>query len=148
MLHIINVLRFVYENNHTKSMVFLDGEFFCYGLEPECLAGFPIFGKRDCIPKGTYKLELTYSNRFKLLLPEIKDVPMNAGIRIHAGNSYHDTSGCLLLGQHFDANILVNSKIKIDTLVFLMKGWSVKGESCKIIFEALKVNSKSVEVLY
>lgn len=148
MLHIINVLRFDYRNNHTKSMVFLDNQFFCYGLEPECLAGLPIFGERDCVPVGTYKVELSYSNRFKLLLPEIKEVPMNAGIRIHAGNSFKDTSGCLLLGEHFDGNMLVNSKIKIDTLLFLMKGWKENGESCRIIFEALKVNSKSCQILY
>lgn len=50
------------------------------------------------IPKGTYKVGIRYSNRFKKKLPSIKDVPGFEGILIHGGNTKEDTHGCILLG--------------------------------------------------
>ena len=52
------------------------------------------------IPAGTYGLELTYSQRFQALLPELRDVPGFTGIRIHAGNTSADTAGCILVGTY------------------------------------------------
>ena len=55
---------------------------------------------RGPVPAGSYLLSLSYSDRFKALLPELVDVPGRTGIRIHAGNSEVDTTGCILVGQH------------------------------------------------
>ena len=52
------------------------------------------------IPAGTYGIELTYSARFQALLPEVRDVPGFTGIRIHAGNTSADTTGCILVGTY------------------------------------------------
>lgn len=51
------------------------------------------------IPKGRYELCLTYSNRFKRSLPLLLDVPGYSGVRIHSGNTAHDTEGCILIGK-------------------------------------------------
>lgn len=53
---------------------------------------------RTAIPVGRYKVDITYSNRFKRQMPILIGVPGFTGIRIHAGNTHQNTDGCLLLG--------------------------------------------------
>lgn len=57
-----------------------------------------VYGE-TAIPYGTYRVVITYSNAFKKNLPEILNVPLYEGIRIHTGNHKDDTYGCLLLGD-------------------------------------------------
>lgn len=53
------------------------------------------------IPEGRYQVIVTYSNRFKRLLPILLNVPGYEGIRIHPGNSHLNTEGCLLPGMSY-----------------------------------------------
>lgn len=63
------------------------------------------------IPQGTYPLILDMSARFKCILPHILSVPGFTGIRVHAGNTDEDTSGCILLGMSVTGdNDLANSR--------------------------------------
>lgn len=55
--------------------------------------------KRTAIPRGLYRLTLSFSNRFKKVMPLIVDVPGFEGVRIHGGNTHEDTEGCPLLGS-------------------------------------------------
>lgn len=57
-----------------------------------------VYGE-TAIPYGTYRVVITYSNAFKKNLPEILNVPLYEGIRIHTGNHKDDTFGCLILGD-------------------------------------------------
>lgn len=59
--------------------------------------GEKIYGE-TAIPRGGYKVQLSYSQRFKRIMPEVLDVPGFTGIRIHGGNKTEDTHGCPLLG--------------------------------------------------
>jgi hypothetical protein len=63
------------------------------------------------IPRGRYKLEITWSNRFGLLLPVLNDVPGFTGIRIHPGNSFKDTEGCILLGLEKGKDVIYKSRL-------------------------------------
>lgn len=60
-------------------------------------------GEKDygdtAIPRGRYRVTLSFSNRFQKLMPEVHDVPGFVGIRIHGGNTTHNTMGCPLLGS-------------------------------------------------
>lgn len=49
------------------------------------------------IPAGTYPLSLTYSPKFKKLLPLIEEVPDREGIRIHRGTRPEHSTGCVLV---------------------------------------------------
>ena len=57
-----------------------------------------VYGE-TAIPYGTYRVVITYSNAFQKKLPEILNVPLYEGIRIHAGNTKDSTNGCILLGD-------------------------------------------------
>ena len=62
------------------------------------------------IPAGTYPVEMTWSPKFRKLLPLIEDVPDREGIRIHMGTKPEHSKGCILLSfaGMCDINILFN----------------------------------------
>lgn len=68
--------------------------------------------KAKLIPCGEYNLNVSKSQRFCRLLPLVynDEVPMHRGIRIHAGNSVKDSSGCILVGFGRNGDHLVNSR--------------------------------------
>jgi hypothetical protein len=68
------------------------------------------------IPKGSYKVIINESNRFKRLLPLLLNVPDFEGVRIHSGNSNHDTEGCILVGQTRNKNYIGQSRKAFDKL--------------------------------
>ena len=59
------------------------------------------------IPAGTYPLRLTWSPRFKKLMPLIDEVPDREGIRIHQGAKPEHSQGCVLVGALALENIKV-----------------------------------------
>ncbi|MFO0157400.1 MAG: DUF5675 family protein [bacterium] len=84
--------------------LYIDGDWFCFILEDlvrevegQPVESWKVKGK-TAIPAGTYKVQTTYSNRFKRDLPLLVGVPGFEGIRIHPGNTDADTEGCLLPG--------------------------------------------------
>ena len=52
------------------------------------------------IPEGNYKVERTWSPKFKKFLPELMDVPDRSGIRIHRGSLPDHSKGCILLDMY------------------------------------------------
>lgn len=100
--------------NSTIGELFIDGKFECYTLEDK---------ERDikvksetAIKKGTYKVIINQSNRFKRLLPLLLNVPEFEGVRIHAGNSNHDTEGCILVGKTRSTDFIGQSRKAFDSL--------------------------------
>ena len=97
------------KDGYTISRLYVNGELFgCNALEDadrglrqdmqlEEIKKKKVYGQ-TAIPRGSYECVYTYSNRFKKMLPLLKDVPGFDGIRIHSGNSAKDTDGCILVG--------------------------------------------------
>lgn len=92
----------------------IDGIFECFTLE-DVEREVKIKGE-TAIPKGTYKVIINESNRFKRLLPLLLNVPNFEGVRIHSGNSNHDTEGCILVGQTRNKNYIGQSRKAFEKL--------------------------------
>ena len=63
------------------------------------------------IPTGIYQVLLTYSPKYKRIMPLINNVKGYSGIRIHSGNTAKDTEGCLLVGKNKEVGKVLESRI-------------------------------------
>lgn len=86
----------------TLGELYIDGVFACFTLEDVV---------RDLKPDGTgkvqddtaigdgrYQVIIDFSQRFQKLMLHVLNVKWFTGIRIHSGNTDHDTKGCILVG--------------------------------------------------
>jgi hypothetical protein len=90
----------------TSGELWLDGQFFCFTLEPPTHSDDV---KPRAIPPGSYDLAISFSPRFRRLMPHVLNVPDFEGILIHFGNYPHDTEGCLLVGSTRSADFVGHS---------------------------------------
>ena len=111
---VITVKRLYKTDNSVIGEMLIDGIFECYTLE-DAERLVKIKGE-TAIPKGTYRVIINQSNRFKRLLPLLIDVPNFEGIRIHSGNYNQDTEGCILVGQTRNKNYIGQSRKAFDKL--------------------------------
>jgi len=103
------MLRIKSNNDATLSILSIDGQFECFGLEDEHREEKVVHETR--IPAGTYEIKLKkhggfhqrYSQRFSQFhmgMLHLQDVPGFNDILIHVGNTDDDTSGCILVGNN------------------------------------------------
>ena len=57
------------------------------------------------IPVGTYPVSVTFSPRFKRMLPLIGNVPGRSGIRFHRGTKPEHSKGCILVSAVMEQQI-------------------------------------------
>lgn len=97
----------------------INGKFECFTLEDK-ERDIKIKGE-TAIPKGTYKVIINKSNRFKRLLPLLINVKNFEGVRIHPGNSNHDTEGCILVGSNRSVDYITKSRKAFEALFAKMQ---------------------------
>lgn len=97
----------------------IDGEVMMFTLE-DAMRDEKIAGE-TAIPYGTYKIEITYSPKFKQFMPLLLNVPEYEGIRIHPGNTDVHTHGCILVGYAKDADRISNSTKAYQALFKALK---------------------------
>lgn len=118
--------RIAKRDTYTIGKLYIDGTYFCDTLEDKDrgltqsmqlseIKNKKVYGQ-TAIPTGTYQLTITYSNRFKQLMPLINNVPGYAGIRIHVGNTSKDTDGCILVGVNKVVGKVLESKVTYQKL--------------------------------
>ena len=98
----------------TIGELYVDGAWECHILE-DVERETKVYGE-TAIPKGSYNLVITPSNRFKRDLPLLENVPGYTGIRIHPGNVAADTHGCLLPGRTRTDRAVGESKAAFNSL--------------------------------
>lgn len=117
----LTLVRTDYTPNSTVGELLVNDEFFCYVLEDMVRQpGVKVWGK-TAIPSGAYQVVVTYSPKFKRLLPLLLNVPNYEGIRIHKGNDANDTEGCVLVGRTKGDNWVGESAKAFDALLPLIQ---------------------------
>jgi len=110
----ITIKRLHKTDKSTIGELLIDGVFECYTLED---VERPVKIKAEtAIPKGTYKVIVNMSNRFKRLMPLLLNVPNFEGVRMHAGNTNHDTEGCILVGRTRSKDFIGQSRKAYEKL--------------------------------
>lgn len=71
---------------------------------------------QTAIPVGRYEIAISFSQKFRKMLPLLLDVPAFSGIRIHPGNTDADSSGCLLPGKSKEPNKVTSSRLAFTAL--------------------------------
>lgn len=128
----LNLKRIYYKEEYTIGKLYVDGIYFCDTLEDKdrgltdkdntsAIKAKKVFGQ-TAIPKGTYKVIMSYSPRFKRVLPLLLNVKGFEGIRIHQGNTSKDTNGCILVGKNNVKGMVTNSKDTLNNLLSLLQG--------------------------
>ena len=118
--------RDTFTSESTIGSLSIDGKFECFILEDKDrglidtmsiseIVGTKIYGK-TAIPYGRYEIDWTMSNRFKVMMPILKNVKGYEGIRIHKGNSEIDSLGCLLCGTKKASNRITESTAATNKL--------------------------------
>jgi hypothetical protein len=106
----------------TLGYLMVDGKEFCKTLE-DAVRDVKI-KDRTCIPYGEYSIKLSYSPKFKKLMPLIyntKDDDVKnehgdhwGGVRIHGGNTNLNSEGCLLVAKSQFKNQKLVGKVNFD----------------------------------
>lgn len=105
------------------------------------------------IPTGFYRLRMTYSPKFKEILPLLDGVigyhqakgerlkAMRQGIRIHAGNTIADTTGCVLVGDEAKGERLLSSRKALNRLLDYLLNYQKQNPNDEIYIEIVEADA-------
>ncbi len=146
----LRVDRDISNNKATLSKIYLDDDFYCYGLEDQYQE--VKVQNETRIPAGTYNIGLRTEGgmtiKYALRYPfhkgmlHIQDVPGFTCIYIHTGNKDSHTAGCLLVGQKRDrgAYVISSSRYAYSRLYIAIVDAAIKND-LTITFEDNDLNA-------
>ena len=130
----LTLKRIANKKDYCIGKLYINGKYFCDTLEDrdrgldDSMTEDEIkqskIKEQTAIPTGIYTVLLTYSPKYKKVMPLINNVKGYSGIRIHSGNSSKDTEGCLLVGKNTVVGRLTDSRNTYNALFkrLLQKG--------------------------
>lgn len=137
----LTLKRIANKDNYCIGKLYINGKYFCDTLEDvdrgldDSMTEADILKQKKygqtAIPTGIYTVLLTYSPKYKKVMPLVNNVKGYSGIRIHSGNTSKDTLGCLLVGKNTVVGRLTDSR---NTYNALYKRLQQKGSN-KITIE-------------
>lgn len=140
----IQVNRIARKDVYTIGRMSLNGVYFCDTLEDtdrglnSTMSSDEILSKKrkgiTAIPTGKYDVILSFSPRFKRVLPLLLNVKGYEGVRVHAGNTAEDTEGCLLVGENKEKGKVLNSRATLEKLMSVLLECEKKKEKISITF--------------
>lgn len=141
----IRVRRIARKDGYTISKMYVDNAYFCDTLEDtdrglaDTMQVDEILANKlkgiTAIPTGKYDVILTFSPRFKRVLPLLLNVKGFEGIRIHPGNYAEDTEGCLLVGENKEKGKVINSRATFERLMSILLEGEKNKEKVTITIE-------------
>ena len=128
----IELVRIAFKDTYTIGKLYVDGKYFSDVLEDvdrgldSSMSESEILKKKvkgqTAIPTGHYVINITYSPKYKRMMPLLLDVKGFSGIRIHSGNTAKDTEGCLLVGKNKQVGKVLESRDTYQRLFKMMEG--------------------------
>ena len=122
----LTLMRIANKSTYTIGKLYIDGCYYCDVLEDtdrgldDDMKESEILKKKikgqTAIPTGTYPVKITYSPKYKKLMPLIENVKGYQGIRIHSGNTHKDTEGCILTGKNKEVGKVLESRKTFNAL--------------------------------
>lgn len=141
----LNVKRIARKDGYTIGRLFINNEYFCDTLEDtdrglkDTMQVNEILAKKvkaqTAIPTGKYDVILSFSPRFKRVLPLLLSVKGYEGVRVHAGNTNKDTEGCLLVGENKAKGQVINSRATLEKLMSILLDCEKRKEKVTILIE-------------
>lgn len=115
---------------YTIGKLYINDKYFCDTLEDtdrgltqsmteQQIGSKKVYGE-TAIPTGTYRIIISYSNKFKKQMPLLLNVPGFAGIRIHSGNTEKDSLGCILVGKNKAVGKVLESRDTYNKLFSIL----------------------------
>ena len=127
----LKLIRKYRKTDYTIGILYVNNKYFCEILEDTdrglkdsmSLEEIKKIKIKDqtCIPYGKYQILMTYSPKYKKIMPLVNNVKGFEGIRIHSGNTNKDTSGCLLPGFNKIKGQVINSRETFNKLYNLIQ---------------------------
>ena len=136
----LRVERQTFTSFSTAGDLFIDGEHFCYTLEPKQEPPKPY-----CIPEGTYSLVKRFSPKHGRDVPHVENVPGFEEIEIHWGNFPQNTDGCLLVGRTKGTDFVGASKLAFSDLWEKLVPIWAEGEEINITYTTRAVMKYHIE---
>ena len=128
----IELVRIAFKDTYTIGKLYVDGKYFSDVLEDKdrgldsSMTESEILEKKvkgeTAIPTGHYVINITYSPKYKRMMPLLLDVKGFSGIRIHSGNTAKDTEGCLIVGKNKKVGMVLESRDTYKRLFKMMEG--------------------------
>ena len=116
----LELIRIANRPTYCIGKLYIDGVWFCDTIEDtdrgldDSMSVDEILKKKikgeTAIPTGVYKIEITYSPKYKRMMPLLIGVKGYSGVRIHSGNTSKDTEGCLLVGRNTKVGMVTDSR--------------------------------------
>lgn len=131
--------RIAKKDRYTIGRLYINGAYICdtledkdRGLDNETMSISDIKAVKvpgeTAIPTGKYEVSITYSPRFKKMMPLLSGVKGFDGVRIHSGNTHKDTEGCILVGKNKEVGKVLDSRYTYNTLYKKLEAASKRGE--------------------
>ena len=127
----IELVRIAFKDTYTIGKLYVDGKYECDVLEDvdrgldSSMSESEILKRKvkgeTAIPTGHYVINITYSPKYKRMMPLLLDVKGFSGIRIHSGNTAKDTEGCLIVGKNKKVGMVLESRDTYKRLFKMMQ---------------------------
>jgi hypothetical protein len=145
----LKLIRNEFSDQSTIGDLYINDAFFCHVLEDKDrglssemstdeIKEKKVYGK-TCIPYGRYEIIMSWSNKFKCIMPLVANVKGYDGIRIHKGNTELSSLGCILVGMIKQKDRILKSTEAFDRLYVLLQD-TCKAEKVFITIEKSKSN--------
>ena len=141
----ISLIRNNKADGYTEGKLYINEVYFCDTLEDtdrglkqsmseQQIKSIKVYGE-TAIPTGIYRVIMTFSNKFKKILPQLVGVKGFAGTRMHSGNTVADSLGCVLCGIRCGNGVIGNSRTTCSKLYDMITDAISNGEDVFITIQ-------------